>query len=66
MAGGVAVMMAAGHELKRTPRARAALRMSFDVFANEGARMLKMPAEAASRRDEDAAERAVQDPAARC
>lgn len=43
--GGVAIMMVAGLELVRTPQARAALRMAFDVFANEGARMLKMSAE---------------------
>ena len=42
--GGVAVVMAAGEELKRNPTARAALRMTFDVFANEGARMIKTPA----------------------
>jgi DNA-binding NarL/FixJ family response regulator len=42
--GGVAVVMAAGGELKRSPLARAALRMSFDVFANEGARMTRSPA----------------------
>jgi DNA-binding NarL/FixJ family response regulator len=40
--GGTAVMMVAGLELVRHARARAALRMAFDVFANEGARMLKM------------------------
>lgn len=40
--GGTAVMMVAGQELVRHARARAALRMAFDVFANEGARMLKM------------------------
>lgn len=39
--GGVAVAMAAGDELKRNSQARAALRMSFDVFANEGARMMR-------------------------
>lgn len=39
--GGVAVVMAAGAELKRSTRVRAALRMSLDGFANEGARMLK-------------------------
>lgn len=39
--GGVAVVMAAGDELKRNSRVRAALRMTFDVFANEGARMLR-------------------------
>jgi LuxR family quorum sensing-dependent transcriptional regulator len=43
--GGVAIMMVAGLALVRTPQARAALRMVFDVFANEGARMLKMSAE---------------------
>lgn len=42
--GGVAVMMAAGGELTRTPQTRAALRMTFDVFANEGARMMRTPA----------------------
>jgi DNA-binding CsgD family transcriptional regulator len=41
--GGTAVVMAAGTELEREPSARAALRMAFDVFANEGARMLKAP-----------------------
>ena len=40
--GGAAVMMVAGTELVHSDNARAALRMSFDVFANEGARMLKM------------------------
>lgn len=39
--GGVAVVMAAGEELERQPTARAALRMAFDVFANEGARMMR-------------------------
>jgi DNA-binding CsgD family transcriptional regulator len=39
--GGVAVVMAAGQELKRNPRVRAALRMALDVFANEGVRMIK-------------------------
>lgn len=43
--GGTAVMMVAGIELVRHPRARAVLRMAFDVFANEGARMLKMSSE---------------------
>lgn len=43
--GGTAVMMVAGLELTRHPRARAALRMAFDVFANEGVRMLKMSSE---------------------
>lgn len=41
-AGGVAVMMIAGMELEKDRQARAALRMAFDVFANEGARMLKV------------------------
>ena len=36
--GGTAVMMVAGEELLRSDRARAALSMSFDVFANVGAR----------------------------
>ena len=42
--GGVAIVMAAGDELKRNTRVRAALRMSFDVFANEGVRMVRTPA----------------------
>jgi DNA-binding CsgD family transcriptional regulator len=41
--GGVAIMMVAGLALV-TPQAWR-LRMAFDVFANEGARMLKMSAE---------------------
>jgi DNA-binding CsgD family transcriptional regulator len=40
--GGMAVIMVAGSELERSDKARAALRMSLDIFANEGARMLKM------------------------
>lgn len=44
--GGVAVMMACGNELLRGERARAAFRVAFDVFANEGARLLKVGAEA--------------------
>lgn len=40
--GGVAVVMAAGEDMTRSDRARAALRMAFDVFANEGARLLKL------------------------
>lgn len=43
--GGVAIMMVAGRELNRAPQTRAALRMAFDIFANEGARMLKMSGE---------------------
>ena len=39
--GGYAVVMAAGSELVHTPTARAAMRMSFDIFANEGVRMMK-------------------------
>lgn len=39
--GGVAVVMAAGPELSRHSNARAAMRMVFDVFANEGARMMR-------------------------
>jgi LuxR family transcriptional regulator, quorum-sensing system regulator BjaR1 len=39
--GGVAVVMAAGLELEKQPMARAALRLACDVFANEGARMLR-------------------------
>lgn len=54
--GGVAVMMVAGRELVRHERARAALRITFDIFANEGARMLKIAddeenGESASQRD---------------
>src|SRR5262245_27452126 len=54
--GGVAVMMVAGTELVHSDNARAALRMVFDVFANEGARMLKISEEpendlSAGRRD---------------
>jgi DNA-binding NarL/FixJ family response regulator len=40
--GGVAVMMAAGPEMARDDRSRTALRMAFDIFANEGARLLKL------------------------
>lgn len=39
--GGTAVVMAAGPELARHSNARAAMRMVFDVFANEGARMMR-------------------------
>lgn len=39
--GGFAVVMAAGSELVRSTTARAAMRMSFDIFANEGVRMMK-------------------------
>lgn len=41
--GGHAVVMAAGSELVHNPTARAAMRMSFDIFANEGARMMRSP-----------------------
>lgn len=41
-AGGIAVMMVAGLELEKDRYTKAALRMAFDVFANEGARMLKV------------------------
>jgi len=40
--GGIAVMMIAGLELDKDRRTKAALRMAFDVFANEGSRMLKV------------------------
>ncbi len=40
--GGVAVMMIAGLDLDKDRKTRAALRMAFDVFANEGARMMKV------------------------
>ncbi|MBI1361963.1 MAG: hypothetical protein GC155_16935 [Alphaproteobacteria bacterium] len=43
--GGIAVMMVAGRELDRSERTRAALRMTFDVFANEGTRLLQMSGE---------------------
>lgn len=39
--GGMAVVMAAGPELERSSNARAAMRISFDIFANEGVRMMK-------------------------
>lgn len=39
--GGMAVVMAAGPALLRSSNARAAMRMSFDIFANEGVRMMK-------------------------
>src|SRR5262249_15892704 len=39
------VVMAAGEDMTRSDRARAALRMAFDVFANEGARLLKLTGE---------------------
>jgi LuxR family transcriptional regulator, quorum-sensing system regulator BjaR1 len=44
-AGGTAVMMVTGTQLTRSDRARAAFRMSFEVFANEGVRMLKLAEE---------------------
>lgn len=50
--GGIAVMMVAGEDLLRSDRARAALSMSFDVFANVGARMLKMTERAEAEEDE--------------
>lgn len=45
--GGAAVMMVAGQALERDARSRAALRMAFDVFANEGARLMRMAPSAA-------------------
>ena len=53
--GGAAVMMAAGVQLKRGARVRAALRMCFDVFANEGLRMIKAPRNAQIEPDGDEA-----------
>jgi len=50
--GGVAVVMAAGTELVRHSSARAAMRMAFDIFANEGARMMRATPERAGS-DED-------------
>ncbi len=44
--GGAAVMMACGRQLVRSDRARAAFRIAFHVFANEGARLLKLGSEA--------------------
>ena len=52
--GGLAVMMVAGRELSRTQAARAILRVAFDIFANEGARMLKVSAGGMSEQDEGA------------
>jgi DNA-binding NarL/FixJ family response regulator len=40
--GGLAVMMVAGRELVRSDKAKAAFRVACDIFANEGARMLKI------------------------
>jgi DNA-binding CsgD family transcriptional regulator len=40
--GGIAVVMVGGKELVRDDKARAALRIACDIFANEGARMLKI------------------------
>ena len=40
--GGMAVTMVAGAELERGDKAKAALRISLDIFANEGARLLKL------------------------
>jgi DNA-binding CsgD family transcriptional regulator len=40
--GGMAVTMVAGADLERSEKAKAALRMSLDIFANEGARLLKL------------------------
>lgn len=50
--GGLAVMMVAGEELDHSERTKAALRMVFDVFANEGVRMLKLANGEAVERDE--------------
>jgi DNA-binding CsgD family transcriptional regulator len=50
--GGTAIMMVAGAQLTRNDRARAAFRLAFEVFANEGARMLKMAEELAGEEDE--------------
>ena len=44
-AGGVAIVMVAGKTLKRGREARTALRLSTHVFANEGARMMPVPAQ---------------------
>ena len=49
--GGIAVMMVAGQELIAGDRARAALRIVFDIFANEGARMLKIADDGAGGED---------------
>jgi DNA-binding CsgD family transcriptional regulator len=39
--GDIAVVMATGAELSRNANARAALRISFDIFAHEGVRMMQ-------------------------
>jgi DNA-binding CsgD family transcriptional regulator len=51
--GGTAVMMCAGAQLTRNDRARAAFRLAFEVFANEGARMLKMADELGSQKEDE-------------
>ena len=43
-AGGLAIMMVGGQQLDRSWEARTALRLATHVFANEGARMLPVPA----------------------
>ncbi len=43
-AGGVAIVMVAGKALTRGREARTALRLATHIFANEGARMLAVPA----------------------
>ncbi len=43
--GGIAVVMVAGRELVHSDKARATLRIACDIFANEGARMLKIAEE---------------------
>ena len=53
--GGAAVMMVAGVQLKRGARVRAALRMCFDVFANEGLRMIRGAGKAQAEPDDDEA-----------
>ncbi len=46
--GGMAVVMAAGEDIDRSPEARAALRIAFGLFANEGVRLRRLapPADA--------------------
>lgn len=55
--GGTAVMMVSGPELTQGDRTRAALRMISDVFANEGARMLKISDDGSGDLTQDGARR---------
>lgn len=55
--GGTAVMMVSGPEMIQGDRTRAALRMVADIFANEGARMLKLSENGAAEGGDDAGRR---------